>query len=112
YHVFDGLTVEMNVTTKVSLIVKKEEIDLNFKNEEEKGSTVVKAETVEFPFTQDSCLLEARIGNISPNESINLTFSIIQKLEISLNKRFSLKLPLTLTPKFIPKYQISELINK
>ena len=73
---------------------------------------MVKAETVEFPFTQDSCLLEARIGNISLNESINLTFSIIQKLEISLNKRFSLKFPLTLTPKFIPKYQISELINK
>ena len=114
YHVFDGLTVEMNEVTKVSLIGKKEEIDLNFKNEEEKGSTVVKAETVEvdFPFNQSSVLLEARIGNISPKESINLTFSIIQQLDISLNKKFSLKLPLMLTPKFIPSYKISGLISK
>ena len=114
YHVFDGLTVEMNEVTKVSLIGKKEEIDLNFKNEEEKGSTVVKAETVEvdFPFTRSSVFLEARIGNISPKESINLTFSIIQQLDISLNKKFSLKLPLMLTPKFIPSYTISGLISK
>ena len=94
----------MNEVTKVSLIGKKEEIDLNFKNEEEKGSTVVKAETVEvdFPFNQSSVLLEARIGNISPKESINLTFSIIQQLDISLNKKFFFEASAYANPKIYP----------
>ena len=113
YQVFDGLTVEMNEKTLIGLVGKKENVDRNFEAEEEKGNTVVKTETVQrHRYNRMIDLLRTTIGNILPNETISLTFSFIQKLDIFLNKRFSLMLPLTLTPRFVPSSTVLNLIEK
>ena len=113
YQVFDGLTVEMNGKTLIGLVGKKENIERKFQYENSIGNTVVKTETVQSPkYTNSFDLLVTTIGNILPGESISLTFSFDQKLDISLNKRFSLMLPLILTPKFVPTSTIRNLINK
>ena len=113
YQVFDGLTVEMNGKTLVGLVGKKEKVERKFKIEEDKGNTVIKTETVQRPkYNRTFDLLITTIGNILPKENISLTFSFVQKLDISLNKRFSLMLPLTLTPKFVPTSTILNLMSK
>ena len=113
YQVFDGLTVEMNGKTLIGLVGKKENVDKKFKAEEKKGNTVVKTETVQrHHYNRAIDLMRTTIGNILPNEVISLTFSFIQKLDISLNKRFSLMLPLTLTPRFVPSSTVLNLIEK
>ena len=113
YQVFDGLTVEMNGKTLIGLVGKKENVDKKFKAEEKKGNTVVKTETVQrHHYNRAIDLMRTTIGNILPNEAISLTFSFIQKLDISLNKRFSLMLPLTLTPRFVPSSTVLNLIEK
>ena len=103
YQVFDGLTVEMNGKTLIGVVGKKEKVNRKFQTEEQKGNTVVKTETIQrHNYNRKIDILRTTLGNILPNESINLIFSFIQKLDISLNKRFSLMLPLTLTPRFVP----------
>ena len=113
YQVFDGLTVEMNGKTLVGLVGKKENVERRYRLEERKGNTVVKTETIQHPkYSRTFDLIGTNIGNILPKEFINLTFSFVQKIDISLNKRFSLMLPLTLTPKFVPSSTILNLIGK
>ena len=113
YQVFDGLTVEMNGKTLVGLVGKRENVERKFKIEESKGNTVIKTETVQRPkYNRSFDLIMTTIGNILPKEFINLSFSFVQKLDISLNKRFSLMLPLTLTPKFVPTSTILGLLSK
>ena len=86
YQVFDGLTVEMNEKILIGIVGKKENVDRNFEAEEEKGNTVVKTETVQrHRYNRMIDLLRTTIGNILPNETISLTFSFIQKLDIFLN---------------------------
>lgn len=113
YQVFDGLTVEMNGKTMIGLVGKKEKVERRFKIEERKGNTVVKTNTSQISkYNRTFDLLITTIGNILPNESLSITFSFIQKLDISLGKRYSLMLPLTLTPKFVPSSTLLNLIGK
>ena len=114
YQVFDGLTVEMNGKTIIGLIGEKRKAREQYEKAVKEGKTAVKTESIQtskdnFQFFD---LLITNIGNIPPMQSINLVFSFIQQLDISCNKKFSLILPLTLTPRYIPSSTIADIITK
>ena len=114
YQVFDGLTVKMNGKTIIGLIGEKWITREQYEKAVKEGKTAVKTESIQtskdnFQFFD---LLITNIGNIPPMQSINLVFSFIQQLDISCNKKFSLILPLTLTPRYIPSSTIADIITK
>ena len=114
YQVFDGLTVEMNGKTIIGLIGEKRKAREQYEKAVKEGKTAVKTESIQtskdnFQFFD---LLITNIGNIPPMQSINLVFSFIQQLDISCNKKLSLILPLTLTPRYIPSSTIADIITK
>jgi hypothetical protein len=110
---FDGLKVTYGDKIIEGIIAEKEKAKQIYKEEVKKGNTVVKAEPI---CTTDSftCfdLLETKIGNIPPKEKIKISFSIIQLLENSMNKKYRLKIPFVLTPRYIPNKIILNLLNK
>ena len=114
YQVFDGLTVEMNGKTIIGLIGEKKKAREQYEKAVKEGKTAVKTESIQT--SKDNFqyfdLLITNIGNIPPMQSINLVFSFIQQLDISCNKKFSLILPLTLTPRYIPSSTIADIITK
>ena len=80
--------------------------------EKSKGSTVVKAEELTPTASKvKSGLLITEIGNIPPKKEIKITFSFLQTLEVSLNKKLKFVLPLVLTPRYIPPEKILHLFK-
>lgn len=53
-------------------------------------------------------LFTTKLANIAPRETIKITLSYLQSVALN-NETFSLRIPLTLTPRFIPTQKITEL---
>ena len=110
---FDGLKVTYDDKIIEGVIGEKKKVEYIYKKEIQKGNTAIKTEPIS---TSDSFiyfdLLETKIGNIPPNKKIKISFSIIQLLENSMNKKYRLKIPFVLTPRYIPNKIILNLLNK
>jgi len=44
--------------------------------------------------------MKVKIGNIPPHSEIEITYSYLQELEVSLNKFWRYTIPSTLTPRY------------
>ena len=103
YQVFDGLEAEVDGKKLKGLVGLKKNVAMKFVSELSKGSTVIKTEEEKPPSAKTKRgLLITKIGNIPPKKEIKITFSFIQNLDISLNKKLKFVLPLVLTPKYVP----------
>ena len=112
YQVFDGIEAEIDGKKIKGLVGLRKNVKFKYVNELEKGSTVIKTEEL-CPESSKikSDLLITNIGNIPPKKEIKITFSFLQTLDISLNKKFKFVLPLVLTPKYVPLEKTLELIK-
>ena len=103
YQVFDGLEAEIDGKKIKGLVGKRKNVAIKYVAEVSKGSTVIKTEEENPPNAKTkSGLLITNIGNIPPKKEVKITFSFIQALDISLNKKLKFVLPLVLTPKYVP----------
>ena len=103
YQVFDGIEAEIDGKIIKGLVGLKKNVRIKYVTEVAKGSTVIKTEEIT-PSSHKvkSGLLITNIGNIPPKKEVKITFSFLQTLDISLNKKLKFVLPLVLTPKYIP----------
>ena len=103
YQVFDGLEAEIDGKKIKGLVGLRKNVEIKYVNDLSKGSTVIKTEEENPPYAKTkSGLLITKIGNIPPKKEVKITFSFIQTLDISLNKKLKFVLPLVLTPKYVP----------
>ena len=103
YQVFDGLEAEIDGKKIKGLVGLRKNVEIKYVNDVSKGSTVIKTEEVNPSSSKTkSGLLITNVGNIPPKKEVKITFSFIQTLDISLNKKLKFVLPLLLTPKYIP----------
>ena len=103
YQVFDGIEAEIDGKKIKGLIGLRKNIGIKYVTEVAKGSTVIKTEEL-CPASSKvkNDILITQIGNIPPKKEIKITFSFLQTLDVSLNKRFKFILPLVLTPRYVP----------
>ena len=112
YQVFDGIEAEIDGKIIKGLVGLKKNVRIKYVTEVAKGSTVIKTEEIT-PSSHKvkSGLLITNIGNIPPKKEVKITFSFLQTLDISLNKKLKFVLPLVLTPKYIPAEATLELLK-
>ena len=112
YQVFDGIEAEIDGKKIKGLVGLRKNVKFKYVNELKKGSTVIKTEEL-CPESSKikSDLLITNIGNIPSKKEIKITFSFLQTLDISLNKKYKFVLPLVLTPKYVPLEKTLELIK-
>ena len=103
YQVFDGIEAEIDGKKIKGLIGLRKNIRIKYVTEVAKGSTVIKTEEL-CPASSKvkNDILITQIGNIPPKKEIKITFSFLQTLDVSLNKKFKFILPLVLTPRYVP----------
>ena len=111
--VFDGLKVTYDDQVIEGIIGETEKIERIYEDNVQEGKTVVKTKPIRTTssFTQFD-LLETKIGNIPPKKEIKVVFSFIQTLDITMNKKYRLCIPMVLTPRYIPTQQILNLLDK
>lgn len=112
YQVFDGIEAEIDGKKIKGLVGLKKNVRIKFVNKLEQGSTVLSTEEL-FPTSSKvkSDLLITKLGNIPPKKEIKITFSFLQTMELSLNKKLKLVLPLVLTPRYVPTEKVLNLLN-
>jgi len=103
YQVFDGIEAEIDGKKIKGLIGLRKNVRIKYVTEVAKGSTVIKTEEL-CPASSKvkNDILITQIGNIPPKKEIKITFSFLQTLDVSLNKKFKFILPLVLTPRYVP----------
>ena len=103
YQVFDGIEAEIDGKKIKGLIGLRKNVRIKYVTEVAKGSTVIKTEEL-CPASSKvkNDILITQIGNIPPKKEIKITFSFLQTLDVSLNKKFKFLLPLVLTPRYVP----------
>ena len=103
YQVFDGIEAEIDGKKIKGLIGLRKNVRIKYVTEVAKGSTVIKTEEL-CPASSKvkNDILITQIGNIPPKKEIKITFSFLQTLDVSLNKKFKFILPLVLTPTYVP----------
>ena len=103
YQVFDGIEAEIDWKKIKGLIGLRKNVRIKYVTEVAKGSTVIKTEEL-CPASSKvkNDILITQIGNIPPKKEIKITFSFLQTLDVSLNKKFKFILPLVLTPRYVP----------
>jgi hypothetical protein len=112
YQVFDGIEAEIDGKKIKGLVGLKKNVRTKFVHEVIQGSTVLSTEELCPTSTKiKSDLLITKIGNIPPKKEIKITFSFLQTLEMSLNKKLKFVLPLVLTPRYIPTEKVLNLLN-
>ena len=110
--VFDGLKITYDDKVIEGIIGETEKIERIYEDNVQEGKTAVKTTPLRTTssYTQFD-LLETKIGNIPPNKNIKVSFSFIQLLDNTMNKKYRLKIPLVLTPRYIPTKNIVDLIS-
>ena len=110
--VFDGLKIYYDDKIIEGIIGETSKMDKIFEKKVEEGKTAVKTTPLRTTssLTQFD-LLETKIGNIPPNKKIKVSFSFIQLLDNTMNKKYRLKIPFVLTPRYIPSKDIISLIS-
>ncbi len=111
--VFDGLKIYYDNKVIEGIIGETAKIDKIYEDAVEQGKTVAKTNPIRTTSsTTQFDLLQTKIGNIAPGKKIKISFSYIQLLEISMNKKYRFKIPLVLTPRYIPSKNIFDLLSK
>ena len=88
YQIFDGIEAEIDGKKIKGLIGLKKNVRTKFVDEVVQCSTVLSTEQLCPTSTKiKSDLLITKIGNIPPKKVIKITFSFLQTLEMSLNKK-------------------------
>jgi von Willebrand factor A domain-containing protein 5 len=75
---------------------------------EEEGQTAILTETGSY-INRD--VITTKIGNLKPGQKVQIKFSYLEKLDVSVNKYYKFILPSTLTPRFIPTSTFKEIIK-
>ena len=112
YQVFDGIEAEIDGKIIKGLVGLRKNVKIKYINEANKGSTVLTTEDL-CPTSSKlkSDLLITKIGNIPPKKEIKISFSFLQTLELSLNKKLKFVLPLVLTPRYVPTEKALNLLK-
>ena len=111
--VFDGIKITYDDKVIEGIIGETQKIDRIYEENVEEGKTAVKTKPIKTTyFTPQFDLLETKIGNIPPNKKITISFSYLQLLDNTVNKKYRLCIPFTLTPRYIPSENILKLLSK
>ncbi len=96
--VFHKFEAEFRGKTIVGRVLEKERAQKMYEWNVEKGNTVAYSDrNVNAPD-----VMNIKVGNIPPGESVEIRFSVIEPLELVINKFFGLKLPAVLTERYAP----------
>jgi len=111
--VFDGIKITYDDKVIEGIIGETQKINRIYEENVEEGKTAVKTNPIKTTtFTPQFDLLETKIGNIPPNKKITISFSYLQLLDSTVNKKYRLCIPFTLTPRYIPSENILKLLSK
>jgi len=112
FQVFDGIEAEIDGKKIKGLVGLKKNVRFKYVSQIVEGSTVLTTEEL-CPTSAKvkSDLLITKIGNIPPKKEIKITFSFLQTLEMSLNKKLKFVLPLVLTPRYVPTEKVLNLLK-
>ena len=110
--VFDGLKIYYDDKVVEGIIGETEKVERIYEEQVEQGKTVAKTNPIRTTSSERSFdLLVTKIGNIAPGKKMKVSFSFLQMLDISRNKRYRLYIPFTLTPRYIPSKEIMSLLG-
>ena len=111
--VFDGLKITYDDKVIEGIIGETEKIEFIFEKNIKEGKTAVKTKPIKTNLSSSPHfdLLETNIGNIPPNKNIKVSFSYIQQLDITMNKKYRLCIPFVLTPRYVPSTSIINLLS-
>ena len=110
--VFDGIKINYDGKIIEGVIGETAKIDKIYEEQVEQGKTVAKTNPIQTTSSQTQFdLLQTKIGNIAPNKEMKISFSFMQMLDISRNKKYRLFIPLVLTPRYIPTKNIMDLLS-
>ena len=110
--VFDGLKIYYDDKIVEGIIGETEKVERIYEEQVEQGKTVAKTNPIRTTSSERSFdLLVTKIGNIAPGKKMKVSFSFLQMLDISRNKRYRLYIPFTLTPRYIPSKEIMSLLG-
>ena len=110
--VFDGLKIYYDDKIVEGIIGETEKVERIYEEQVEQGKTVAKTNPIKTTSSERSFdLLVTKIGNIAPGKKMKVSFSFLQMLDISRNKRYRLYIPFTLTPRYIPSKEIMSLLG-
>ena len=110
--VFDGLKIYYDDKVVEGIIGETEKIERIYEEQVEQGKTVAKTNPIRTTSSYNQFdLLVTKIGNIAPGKTMKVSFSFLQLLDISRNKKYRLFIPFTLTPRYIPSSQIINLLG-
>lgn len=105
--VLDKITVEYNDKIIASEVFERIEAKMKYQESLEKG------ETVALVGTSKKCrdIVKINIGNFLPKSIAKVTFSFIERLQLSMNKFWKLTIPSTLTPRYSSCTNLSALFE-
>ena len=110
--VFDGLKIYYDDKIVEGIIGETEKVERIYEEQVEQGKTVAKTNPIRTTSSERLFdLLVTKIGNIAPGKKMKVSFSFLQMLDISRNKRYRLYIPFTLTPRYIPSKEIMSLLG-
>jgi len=93
---FDSFEAKFKDTVIKGVVKEKEQAKEEYKQEVALGNTAAYAEINE----NTGDIMKVMIGNIPPKTEISITYSYIQKLEVSLNKFWCFRLFSCITPRY------------
>lgn len=93
---FDSFEAKFNDVVIKGIVKPKEEAKHDYQAAISKGHTAAYSEINE----DTGDVMKVLLGNILPNTSISITYSYIQKLEVSLGRFWCFRLFSTLTPRY------------
>ena len=111
--VFDGLKITYDGKVIEGIIGESEKISYIYEKSVEEGKTAVKTKPIKTTNSSSPQfdLLETKIGNFAPNKNMKVSFSYIQLLDTSMNKKYRFCIPFVLTPRYIPSTTILDLLS-
>ena len=111
--VFDGLKITYDGKVIEGIIGESEKISYIYEKSVEEGKTAVKTKPIKTTNSSSPQfdLLETKIGNLAPNKNMKVSFSYIQLLDTSMNKKYRFCVPFVLTPRYIPSTSILDLLS-
>ena len=110
--IFDGLKIYYDDKLVEGIIGETEKIERIYEEQVEQGKTVAKTSPVRTTNSHSQFdLLVTKIGNIAPRKNMKVSFSFLQLLDTSRNKKCRLFIPFTLTPRYVPSKEIKDLLG-
>ena len=96
--VFHSLLIKNGKDQVEAIVDERKKIQTKYVEAEKKGDTVVMSEVGSTFLSQT--MVTTKIGNFLPKEDMILTYTYVEKLNVSMNKYYKFILPATLTPRY------------